>query len=365
MPTSRQASSFFVAPQAATFLLLTLNIAIFAITLIQSGAPAPSGAVLFGDGAMYHQALERREYWRLFAYGFLHATPVHLLGNMLCLMVWGGHLERRLGATYFILVYITTVVLAGLVGDFIHAGPYMTVGASGGTSGLLGALLCLWILAKIELSASFFVSNITLNVALTFADSRINWAAHLVGFTAGLLTCAILDLVERALRHLLRCKFPEFLKANLWLLACIGIWLAWSAGFRAEAQLLTPATALALVLILLLIKLIDLLLMLRYGLAVMVGALALANGAAIAYAMAASAHMLQAACRLQLPAPLTGIAPWIVAGCARQDLAAVVAGGLAAGLTLLLLNEPLRRGLGDVGFVGASLRAARARSSGL
>ncbi|GLH75929.1 rhomboid family intramembrane serine protease [Bradyrhizobium sp. SSBR45G] len=348
-------------------MLLTLNIAMFAVTLLQSGAPTPSSAVLFGDGAMYHQALERHEYWRLFAYGFLHATPVHLLGNMLCLMVWGGHLERRLGATYFILIYVATMVLAGLVGDFIHTRPYMTVGASGATSGLLGALLCLWILAKIELSASFFISNLAFNIALTFADSRINWAAHLVGFTAGLLACAVLDLVERALRHLLGAKFPEFLKLNLWLLAAVGAWLAWTAGIRLDPQSPTPVAALGLALIPVTIKLIDVVLLLRYGLAMVIAALAVANGAAIACAVMASSSALTAACRLPLPLANISpwISPWIAAGCARQDLVAVIAGGLAAGLTLLLLNAPLRRGLGDVGFIGASLRAARARSVGL
>ncbi|MGJ4950438.1 rhomboid family intramembrane serine protease [Bradyrhizobium sp. HKCCYLS20291] len=365
MPASRQASSFFVAPQAATFLLLTLNIAIFAATLIQSGAPTPSGAVLFGDGAMYHLALQRHEYWRLFAYGFLHATPVHLLGNMLCLMVWGAHLERRLGATYFVVIYVATLVLAGLVGDFIHGKPYMTVGASGATSGLLGALLCLWILAKIELSASFFISNIALNVALTFADSRINWGAHLVGFTAGLLSCAVLDLVERALRHLLACKFPEFLKLNLWLLAAIFVWLASSATLRLDSPSLTPAMVVALALIPVVIKLIDVVLQLRYGLAMVVAALALANGAAIAVAVMASTDTLPGVCRLPLPTPLAGLAPWIAAGCGHLDIVGLVVGALAAGLTLLVLNEPLRRGLSDVGFVGAALRAARARSAGL
>jgi membrane associated rhomboid family serine protease len=67
---------------------------------------------------------------------------------------------------------------------------------------------------KIDLSWSFFVTNIGLNVVLAASSSRIDWQAHLGGFAAGVICCACLDIIEKALPLMLRCKFPEFAKMN-------------------------------------------------------------------------------------------------------------------------------------------------------
>jgi membrane associated rhomboid family serine protease len=85
---------------------------------------------------------------------------------MLCLVLWGGLLEKRIGPSYFVLIYVCAVIAGGVVSNATHTGPYLSVGASGGISGILGALLCLWILGSIDLTASFFVANIGLNIAL-------------------------------------------------------------------------------------------------------------------------------------------------------------------------------------------------------
>jgi rhomboid protease GluP len=239
----------------------------------------------------------------------------------------------------------------------------MTVGASAATSGILGALLCLWILGKIDLTASFFATNIGLNVALTLMDARINWVAHLVGFTAGLIACAVLDLIERALRRLLRCKFPESIKANLLLLACAGAALGWSAGVTVGSPAIVGAVLLAIVLAV--VKLIDITLALRHGVAVVVVLLALANATAIILGVALNLAQIKSACALR-PAVLPSAIDAIIAtGCTAPQLAALALGALAFILTLLLQAEPLRRGFGDVGFVAASLQAARARADGL
>jgi hypothetical protein len=51
-----------------------LNVAAYALSFRQSGTAVIAGNILLRDGAMYPHALERREYWRLIAYGFLHPT---------------------------------------------------------------------------------------------------------------------------------------------------------------------------------------------------------------------------------------------------------------------------------------------------
>ena len=91
-----------------------MNILVYGLCVMQAGQADIPVELLFRYGAMYSGAFERGEYWRMITAGFLHAGPLHILGNMLCLMLWGGPLERRLGALYFTLIY-----LAGLVGGAI------------------------------------------------------------------------------------------------------------------------------------------------------------------------------------------------------------------------------------------------------
>ena len=182
MTTYRAGGSFFEVPHTAVYLLLTANIVISGICFSQSGAPAVPGALLYQYGAMYPSALQRHEYWRLIAYGFLHINLIHLAINMLCLALWGGHLERRIGSLYFLIVYACGLAFGAIIGNAIHSTPYLTVGASGATSGILGALLCLWILDKIDLRANFFAINIGLNIAFALSNLRIDWGVHLGGF---------------------------------------------------------------------------------------------------------------------------------------------------------------------------------------
>jgi rhomboid protease GluP len=363
----RDSQSFFAAPQAAVYLLLTVNILVFALCLKLAGTPELPGALLYRYGAMYAFALPRQEYWRLIAYGFLHSNLVHLLTNMLCLVLWGGQLERRLGRTYFIVVYGCALVFGAIIGDALHAGPYLAVGASGATSGILGALLCLWILGSTDLPGNFFIINIGLNVVLALSNPRIDWGIHAGGFATGLIACAILDLLEKSLFRLLRCKFPEFAKANLFVLACAAAVLWWGAQSaaavdRMQAVLFAAAIAVASLAV---VKLVDVVLTLRKGLAIVVIALAAANAAVVQACATVFASELASACANRPPSAVAALDTVLQALCASPGPAAVGAAALAAVLTMLLYSQELYRGLIDVGFVATSLQAARHRSRGI
>ena len=227
--------SSFASPHAAVYLLLTANVLVYGLCLAQTGTVDIPTDVLLRDGAMYSFAIGRHEYWRLIAYGFLHANLLHLTLNMICLALWGGHLERRVGAFYFIVIYVCALVAGAVVSNATHSGLYLTVGASAAISGVLGALLSLRILGRVDLPASFFVVNIGLNVALALGNSSIDWAAHLGGFAAGMIVCALLDIVEKANALLLRCKFPEFVKINAFVVIAGVALLFWSTGPAAAA----------------------------------------------------------------------------------------------------------------------------------
>jgi membrane associated rhomboid family serine protease len=356
---------FVASPHATVYLLLAANVAVYGLCFMQAGTPDITNAVLFRYGAMYSGAIARHEYWRLFACGFLHANPLHLGSNMLCLLLWGGPLERRIGAFNFLVIYICALLAGSIVGNVTAAGPYLSVGASGAISGVLGALLALWILGKLDVGANFFVVNIGLNVVLAVSIAGIDWAAHLGGFIAGMIACAVLDAVERAGALALRCKFPEFVKVNVLLIAVVIAVLLW--GDKPLAA--TPDNVLPvlgyIVACGIAVKLIDLTLAIKKGLAIVALTLAAANAAVVLYAGATFAPALATTCTAIHAQALHQIETLRAIACANGHATLAVAAAGALVITLLLYARDIRRGLDDVGFVGPSLRAERKRSQGL
>ncbi|MHC2620997.1 membrane associated rhomboid family serine protease [Bradyrhizobium huanghuaihaiense] len=363
MPSYRASPGFFEVPHAAVYALMTVTVLASGFCFIQAGGPAAPAELLYRYGGMYATAIARHEYWRLVAYGFLHVNFVHLTMNMLCLVLWGGHLERRVGPAYFLIIYLCAMVFGAVIGNGIHSTPYLTVGASGATSGILGALLCLWILGKLDVRFDFFAINIGLNIAFAFGNSRIDWGVHLGGFVAGLIACAVLDLIEKANAWLLRCKFPETVKVNLTLLGCVVALWAWSGPAQAIAAG-GSGWGLAIVVVVACcaaVKTIDLVLSMKKGLAIVVAVLAGANAAAVML----SGWALASSCSPRWP---TGSVPFdnvLVTFCPNPVLISGLAAIGAAALTLWLCSKEISRGIEDVGFVGASLRAERSRRHGL
>ena len=357
---------FIEVPHAAVYLLIAANIVVFALCLRQAGSEAIPGEILFRSGAMYTAALERGEYWRLVACGFLHANLFHLATNMLCLALWGAHLEKRIGPFFFLVVYFCALIAGAVVGTFTHAGPYLSVGASGGISGVLGALLCLWILGKIDLTADFFVVNLGLNAALAVAVRNIDWGAHFGGFAAGLIACALIDLAEKANRLLLRCKFPEFVKINAFIVVVGGALLAWDDALAPSgADAWWPLVAL-LVAAAVVIKACDLLLSVKKGLAILVLLFAVGNAALVLHAGTVFAPALRSICIAGRVRAADGIGGVVVgAACASLGVTLIVAAALAFVATLVVCWQPLERGMSDVGFIDATLRAERRRRHGI
>jgi membrane associated rhomboid family serine protease len=371
MQGERNGESFFDTLYVAVFLLIAANIAVYLLCFKESGSQAISNDVLLRNGAMYSFAIKRHEYWRLIAYGFLHANLLHIATNMFCLMYWGSFLERRIGFVYFVLIYTVALVGGALASDYQHTGQFVAVGASGATSGILGALFALWILGKIDVRANFFILNIGLNIAISATVPNIDWASHLGGFAAGLIGCGILDLLEKANAVVFRCKFPEFVKVNLVAALGIGVWLLWDNHALWDNNAMTtalgprgPVAAMA-VGALLIVKLVDLILSLKKGLAIIVLALCAANAGLAFLAGTAFASRWPSTCAALGTGWTAAIKPWLNTACSNTTWAIYVAAACAGVLTIFLYSPALYRGIRDVGFVGSSLQAERSRRFGI
>jgi membrane associated rhomboid family serine protease len=89
------------------------------------------------------------EPWQLVSYSFLHGGVAHIAFNMYGLYVFGGMVERVLGARRFVWLYFASVLTAGIVQLFVvssmrEQGIAPTVGASGGVFGVMLAFAMLF-----------------------------------------------------------------------------------------------------------------------------------------------------------------------------------------------------------------------------
>ena len=106
-------------------------------------------------------------YWQGFPAGgwltlltsmFLHGGWLHYLANMWTLWLFGDDVEDRLGHGAFAALYLATGLAAGLGHTLLFAGSTVpTIGASGAISGVMGAFLVLFPLAKIDLVVPIFL----------------------------------------------------------------------------------------------------------------------------------------------------------------------------------------------------------------
>jgi membrane associated rhomboid family serine protease len=171
------------------------------------------------DGSVILFSLEEKII-PLFTSMFLHGGWFHLIGNMLYLWIFGDNVEDRMGHFRYILFYILCGLAAA--GAHIITNPESnipTIGASGAISGVLGAYLMLYPLARIivvipilffwdviKLPALivlgfWFVTQIfqgTLALAIeTTATGGVAWWAHIGGFVFGMIAVNIFKKKSR------------------------------------------------------------------------------------------------------------------------------------------------------------------------
>ena len=155
-------------------------------------------------------------WWQgVFTSMFMHASWIHILGNMLFLWIFGNNVEDALGRFRFLLWYLAAGIAAAALQTFVtlHFGTtedasIPNIGASGAIAGVLGAYFVLLPRARVltaiffgliflrEIPAVWFLGiwigfqAITGSLGLTHPDQTGGVAvfAHIGGFAFGVLT---------------------------------------------------------------------------------------------------------------------------------------------------------------------------------
>lgn len=174
------------------------TLAIIAINCLIAALVFLSG---IGDEKMYADlglnadaALNNGEYYRFISSMFLHSGIVHLMSNMLFLYIFGSSIEKYYGKIKFIVIYL----LSGLVGGLVFCGfsASSAVGASGCVFGLAGAVLAYSMRIKRAVDGKdtyFMIMFVIVSTLGGFLNIDTANSAHigglLTGFVAGTLLC--------------------------------------------------------------------------------------------------------------------------------------------------------------------------------
>ena len=106
-------------------------------------------------------------------YTFLHAGPVHLLGNLFCLFVLGSRLEGRSSWWRFLLFFLLCGALAGVAQCLWYpSSTAATIGASGAIFGVVGGYAVYGLRARILV----LVAPLPLFVEVPFLVLAAAWA---------------------------------------------------------------------------------------------------------------------------------------------------------------------------------------------
>jgi len=146
-------------------------------------------------------------YMTLFSSMFIHASFMHVFGNMLFLWIFADNVEDEIGHVKFIFFYLICGIAATLLHSLTSSNSTIPmIGASGAISGVLGAYVLLFPKAKILALIPFgFFLRLTYLPSLVFlgiwflyqfllglssigaAGGGVAYFAHIGGFIAGLL----------------------------------------------------------------------------------------------------------------------------------------------------------------------------------
>jgi membrane associated rhomboid family serine protease len=185
-----------------TYILIGICVAVF-VGEVAGGASATGsgfgGSKLFQEGALSGADVANGDYWRLVTAGFLHAGFFHLLFNMFSLWILGGLLEPAIGQLRFALIFFVSL-LAGSFGALIVDPNSLTVGASGGIFGLMGAAVVVMRNRGINPMESGIGLWIGLNLLITFTVSNISIGGHIGGLIGGSLAALVLFDLPTSLR---------------------------------------------------------------------------------------------------------------------------------------------------------------------
>ncbi len=193
-------------PRFVTNILVGINVAIYVVLLILSvtigsGLQSLGGVdtnILVLAGAQLNALVAQGQVWRIFTAMFLHFNLLHIGLNMLSLFLIGGVVEVFFGKWRYLLIYLGSGIIGGIVTYFVMPPETLAAGASGAIFGVFGALGVFYIVNRQALGrfGAGAITNwlfwLALNLVFGFSQPGIGVWDHIGGLVAGMIIAALL-----------------------------------------------------------------------------------------------------------------------------------------------------------------------------
>jgi rhomboid protease GluP len=183
-----------------TWVLIAANALVF-IAMAATGVHLmePTITDLLAWGANLGAQALAGEWWRLFTCTFVHVGVIHFLLNMWVLATVGPLVERMVGNTGFLVLYVLSG-LCGSLASVVWDPVIVSAGASGAVFGVYGGLLAILLRQQgsVPISALVQIRNSALgfvgyNLFYGITRPNVDMAAHLGGLAGGFLIGLVLS----------------------------------------------------------------------------------------------------------------------------------------------------------------------------
>lgn len=207
-PSAARESSDLIAgfiPHAGftTFVILLINLGLFAATVVvsmNSGAENAlmdvDGRVLVAFGAKFAPAIAAGQWWRLVTAGFLHGGLIHIFMNSWVLFSVGAQVEETYGTARYLVLYFVSNAL-GFLASAYFSPRSLSVGASAALFGLIGAMIAAGMRSETSMGAAIRAQYtqwvIYMLVIGLLPIFNIDTAAHIGGLAGGFAIAWLMD----------------------------------------------------------------------------------------------------------------------------------------------------------------------------
>ena len=206
-----------------TTMILLVNAALYLATGLYSMNTGAGnlmnldGRTLLEFGAKFSPLIRQNgQWWRLVTAGFLHGGLIHIAMNSWVLFDLGAQVEEIFGPFRLIVIYFCATVGGFLASTYWSAA--LSIGASAGIMGLIGAMIALGMMHQSALGEAIrrvYVRYVIYMVIFGLLVPNIDNAAHFGGLAAGFLVARVAGLPR------LTDRKEQFWRAAAY--ACLGL----------------------------------------------------------------------------------------------------------------------------------------------
>ena len=184
-----------------TYALIFSNIIMYILSALLGGNFFDVDPQILGEfgGLLNYNTLNNNpiELYRLITSMFLHSGIIHILFNIYALYILGPQIESFFGKWKYLLIYLISGILGGLLSMLFLPDNTVGVGASGAIFGLIGAFIFFGYYYRVYLGTvikSQIIPLLLLNFAIGLFSSGISLSAHIGGFVGGILSAKIVGV---------------------------------------------------------------------------------------------------------------------------------------------------------------------------